>query len=147
MGAIGLSQGSIIAVDTTTLIFTIERNPVFEPILTPLWEAMIHRQVQVIASELVIVETLTGDYAANDNKLSDDYEEFDRNSGIRLIAIPPDLLRAAAKLRVDTKLKTPDAIHAVTARSLRCSTFVTRDTDYRKVPGLSVTLLDDLLKP
>ena len=60
MGSIDLPAGAIISVDTSPVIFAVERNLQFEPVLAPLWQALEKRHVQVIASELVIVETLAG---------------------------------------------------------------------------------------
>ncbi|MCY4640978.1 MAG: PIN domain-containing protein [Chloroflexi bacterium] len=38
-----------------------------------------------------------------------------------------------------------DAAHAATALQAECALFVTNDTDFRRVDGLPVTILDDLL--
>ncbi|HEX5439570.1 MAG TPA: PIN domain-containing protein [Ktedonobacterales bacterium] len=44
-------------------------------------------------------------------------------------------------------LKTGDAIHAATALEHGCTLFVTNDATFRRVPGLPVTILADLLTP
>jgi predicted nucleic acid-binding protein len=51
----------------------------------------------------------------------------------------------AASIRAETRLKTPDAIHAATAMRAECALFITNDTDFRRVEGLPVVVLDDLL--
>ena len=51
----------------------------------------------------------------------------------------------AARIRAGTGLATSDALHAATALSVGCALFVTNDTDFRRVPGLSSVVLDDLL--
>ena len=50
-----------------------------------------------------------------------------------------------ARLRAATGLKTPDALHAATALLAGCALFITNDADFRRVDGLPVTILDDLL--
>lgn len=50
-----------------------------------------------------------------------------------------------ARLRAATGLKTPDALHAATALQAECALFVTNDTEFRRVDGLPVAILDDLL--
>ncbi|MXX20157.1 MAG: type II toxin-antitoxin system VapC family toxin [Gemmatimonadetes bacterium] len=39
---------------------------------------------------------------------------------------------------------TPDAIHAATALQASRALFVTKDTDFRRVEGLPIAVLDDL---
>jgi len=63
------------------------------------------------------------------------------------IIITQDVLREAARLRATTKLKTPDAVHAATARIAGCVLFLTNDVGFRGVANLSVVILGDLLKP
>lgn len=57
------------------------------------------------------------------------------------------MLERAAALRAATNLKTPDAIHATTVLIEGCKLFVTNDALFRRVPGLNVTVLRDLLPP
>jgi predicted nucleic acid-binding protein len=55
-------------------------------------------------------------------------------------------LREAARLRATISgLKTPDAIHAATALQHGCALFVSNDVGFRRVPGLSLAILDDVL--
>ena len=66
---------------------------------------------------------------------------------MRLVPIARAVLERAAALRAATNLKTPDAIHAATALIEGCTLFVTNDALFRRVPGLNVTVLRDLLPP
>lgn len=54
-------------------------------------------------------------------------------------------MRNAARIRAETGLATPDALHVATALRAGCSLFITTDTDFRRVDGLPVVVLDDLL--
>ena len=56
-----------------------------------------------------------------------------------------DLLRDAAQLRADTNLKTPDAIHAATALAKGCVQFITNDPAFRRVSGLNIVVLSELI--
>ena len=51
----------------------------------------------------------------------------------------------AARIRVETGLATPDALHVATALQAGCALFITNDTDFRRVQGLPAVVLDDLL--
>lgn len=70
-----------------------------------------------------------------------------RSTNVRTVPILQSVLERAASLRAETGLKTPDAIHAATALGEGCAHFVTNDAAFRRVPGLNVTVLRDLLAP
>ncbi|HXG68071.1 MAG TPA: PIN domain-containing protein [Blastocatellia bacterium] len=61
--------------------------------------------------------------------------------------ISRDVRRQAARLRADLNFRTPDAIHAATGLEASCILFVANDYDLRRVPGLSVVVLGDLISP
>jgi predicted nucleic acid-binding protein len=68
--------------------------------------------------------------------------------GIRLVPITASILRAAAKLRASLiSLRSPDAIHAASADSCGCTLLHTNDKIFRRIPGLPVIILDDVLGP
>ena len=52
----------------------------------------------------------------------------------------------AARIRAETGLATPDALHAATALGAGRAAFITNDTDFRRVGGLPVVVLDDLVE-
>jgi len=81
-----------------------------------------------------------------DPTLQADYETFLLHSDTRLIAIDQLVLREAARLRATIPgLRTPDAIHAATARRDPCAMFLTNDRGFRRIPGLPLTVLDYVL--
>ena len=66
--------------------------------------------------------------------------------GSLIVPATQPILREGARLRaVVTSLRTPDALHAATARLNGCVQFITNDLDFRRVPGLPVVVLRDLL--
>jgi predicted nucleic acid-binding protein len=65
----------------------------------------------------------------------------------RLVSINDIILEDAACLRAHVWLKTPDAIHAASALRAGAGLFVSNDPAFRRVPGLPVIILDDLLTP
>ena len=74
------------------------------------------------------------------------YRELFASNAVRLLDASYQVLENTARLRAKTGLKTPDAIHAATALRAGCALFITNDTDFRRVPGLPIIVLDDLLK-
>ena len=52
---------------------------------------------------------------------------------------------AAARLRAEYNLKTPDAIQAASAMSLQATGFISNDPAFKRLNTLDMLILDDLL--
>lgn len=66
---------------------------------------------------------------------------------MRLLPITLQVIESAARLRAETRLATADAIHAATAIAHDCALFVTNDPAFRRVPGLSLAFLSQIVAP
>ena len=147
MGSLTLPPSGLVYLDANPVIYTVEKHPDYAPLLQPLWHAAHARTIEVISSELLLMETLIGPMKRGDAALEQAYERALFASDIRLLPITQEILRASARLRAATKLKTPDALHAATAMNEGCVLFVTNDAGFRGRAGLPVTILSDLLVP
>jgi predicted nucleic acid-binding protein len=116
-------------------------------VLVPLWQAAQAQAIEVVSSELALMETLVGPLKRGDTALEKTYEQALFGTDMRLLPITQMILREAARLRATTKLKTPDALHLAAAQSASCAHFITNDGGFRNVASLPVVVLDDLLKP
>lgn len=145
MGQLILPTRGSIYIDTSVAIYTIEGNPDYYSLLQPLWSKFYAREIQIISSELILMEVLVVPLRNGNNSLVADYEELLLSSQVQLIPISQSILRQAANLRARSNLKTPDAIHAATALSVSCNQFITNDQGFRNVPGLSVVILSEIL--
>ena len=148
MGSLILPSSGPVYADAQIFIYSVEKHPIYAPLLRPLWESVARADLEVISSELTLLEALVGPLKQGDPALETDYENFFVCPGIRLLPITPSILRAAARLRATlSRLRTPDAIHAATASSCDCTLLLTNDFAFRHIPGLPVVILDDLLGP
>jgi predicted nucleic acid-binding protein len=147
MGALTLPTSGRVYVDTMTLIYTVERYPAYWPLLEPLWQAAQAGSIEMVSSELTLLEALVGPMKSGDNALEKAFDQALSGTELRLLPITQTILREAARLRATTKLKTPDALHAATAREAACALFVTNDVSFRVLAGLPAVILDDLLGP
>jgi predicted nucleic acid-binding protein len=146
LGTLGLPTAGPVAVDAQIVIYSVEKHPVFGPLVRPLWEAVQKSQLEVVCSELTILEVLVGPLKRGDGPMVVNFENFFQLPGITAIPISGGILRAAAQLRATVpKLRTPDAIHAATAQAAGCTTFLTNDFAFRAVGGLPVVILQDAL--
>jgi predicted nucleic acid-binding protein len=145
MGQLILPSSGVIYIDTPVLIYSVEWNPEYYSLLQPLWLKFQTGEIQIISSELILMEALVLSLRNNDTFLLNAYEELLLSENMQLVPISQPVLRQAANLRARTNLKTPDAIHAATALSVNCTQFITNDKGFRNVPGLPVIILSEVL--
>ena len=146
MGQLILPQSGYVYVDANTVIYSVEKIEPYCAILQPLWSAAQQGQFLVISSELVLLETLVKPLKESDTILATCFREFlSASKEVQLISITLAILEKAAFLRATTSLKPPDAIHAATALTKGKIAFITNDPSFKRVPGLSVVVLQEIL--
>jgi predicted nucleic acid-binding protein len=145
MGQLAFPTGASVYIDTQIIIYTIEANPTYLNLLQPFWQQFQAGNIDIVTSELTLMEVLIFPLKQNNSALVNDYQQFLENSDIQLAPIRRSILRDAADLRATTSLKTPDAIHGATALAENCTVFLSNDRAFRNVPNLSVILLDEVL--
>ena len=142
MGSLTFPSAGTVDVDSMVVIYLVDRHPVYLPACVRLWEAAGRKRVDLISSELVILETLVGPLRAGDAELASEREGFWTHTNGTLLGITLPVLREAARLRASIPaLRTPDAIHAATALATGCAMFLTNDPVFKRIPGLPVTVL------
>ena len=145
MGRLKLPVGSSVYLDTAPIIYSVEQNPDYKSLMHDLWLSAENGDIEVITSELTVLEALVQPVREKNDDLIRDYEELLLTSEIQLVPVSISILRTAVELRVDLNLKTPDAIHAATALLGRCDHFVSNDGGFRRLTNVSVTILGDLI--
>jgi len=142
MGLIAdLGQGPL-AVDTAIFIYFIEEHPRFLSLLEPVFKQVDDGRRQLVTSALTLLEVLVVPYRSGDYLLARRYEALLTGSrGVKIADISRDHLRAAAQLRADTGIKTPDSLQLVTALLAGCTSFLTNNRDLPAIPGLRVMQL------
>jgi predicted nucleic acid-binding protein len=147
VGTLTLPTSGLVYLDTNSIVYSVEKHPVYWPLLDPLWHAAKGKTIEIVSSELALMETLVAPLRAVDKALVAAYEQLFLQAQTRLLPITQPILRHAAQLRATSKLKTPDALHAATAQNVGCALFVSNDVDFRGVAGLPLAILDDFLVP
>lgn len=148
MGPLTLPTSGVIYADTQVFIYAVEKHPVYAPLLRPLWHETQSGRLEVVSSELALMETLVAPLRNGDGALAAAYERMFQCAGIRLIPITSTVLREAAQQRARHKsLRAPDAIHAATASLAGCVLLLTNDAAFRQITRPPATVLDDVLSP
>ena len=138
-------RGSRVYLDTAPIIYSVEEHESYWPFLKPLWDSLKNGEIEVVTSELSVLETLVVPIRNENADLTAGYETLLTASYVELIPITIPILRTAAKLRAEQNLKTPDAIHAATASLSNCDHLVSNDSGFRRITGINVVVLSDLI--
>src|SRR5205807_6568367 len=99
MGWLTLPATGLVAIDSMTLIYTVEQYPVYWPLLQPMWQLAQGGTIDVVASELAILETLIGPMKSGNSALLQMFEHALLGTDMRLLPISQPILREAARLR------------------------------------------------
>ena len=145
MGQLVIPSDSKVYIDTVVAIYSVEWNPEYFELLQPLWLKFQSEEIELISSELILMETLVLPVRNEDSLLINAYEELLLSEPMQLIPIDQSILRRAANLRATNSIKTPDAIHAATAMSVNCDLFITNDNGFRNLAELPVVILSEVL--
>ena len=145
MGPLTLPLHGAVYLDASAIIYSVERNEPCFTLLAPAWQQAEAGRFAVVCSELVVAETLVRPMREGHADLEAALRAVFAAPEVDLIPATRELWDDTAHLRAETGLKTPDALHAATALRAGCALFITNDTDFRRVQGLPVVVLDDLL--
>lgn len=132
----GLPAGSTVFVDTAPFIYVLESHPQFADLFAGLFEAAESGSLIVVLSTITLAEVLTGPHRFGQTALAKRYEMA--LCQYEVIPISTPIAALAAQLRVQHRLKLPDALQLATALETGANAFVTHDRDYLGVTALPV---------
>ncbi len=145
MGLLILPTGGSVYIDANAIIYSVERVEPYRSLLAPMWEEAKAGRFTLASSELVALETLIKPLRDGNTRLEMLFRSILAAAEMDLIPTTLETWEYAARIRADTGLATSDALHAATALRSDCALFVTNDTDFRRVQGLPIVILDDLI--
>ena len=146
MGSLTLPTHGPVYLDANGFIYSVERVEPYRTLLEPMWRQAWAGEFDVASSDITILETLVKPLREGDDVVETLLRSMFDAQEVSLIPATRELWEAAARIRADTGLKTPDALHAATALGTGCALFITNDTDFRRVQRLPVVVLDDLVE-
>lgn len=146
MGPLILPDGGPVYMDANAVIYSVERIEPYRTLLEPMWQEARSGRFTLASSEIIVLETLVKPLREGNTRLVMLFRSILQAAEVRLIPATLASWEQAARLRAERNLSTPDALHAATALQEKCTLFVTNDNAFRRVPGLPVTVLNDLLE-
>ncbi len=146
MGLLNDIGSGPVALDSSIFIYFFEENPLYLPLIDPLFAAITEGRLEGVTSSLTLMETLVVPLRAGNEVLARQYERVLTRSRLHVVPIDTGLLRAAALVRATTRLKVPDTLQVTSAMSAGCPAFLTNDHRIPSLPGLRVLQLEAYLE-
>jgi predicted nucleic acid-binding protein len=139
-----LGQHRVIALDTCLWIYHFEQHPQFADHAREILTAVAKKRCRAVASELTLMELITGPLRLNRQDVADEYELLLSNyPNLTLVPISRSILLLAAEIRAFYGFKTPDAIILATAKESGASLIVTNDQRWSDLPGVETLCLSE----
>ena len=130
--------------DANIIIYRVETvEPFNQEVLASVQELVaLHHNAGFAVSRLSMMECLVKPIREQNNADVERYRGFFASSGLQIVEVSSLVLETATLLRARHGLRTPDAIQAASALSIKGPvTFLTGDRQFSKMPGLTVRLV------
>ena len=130
--------------DANVIIYRVEAvEPFNHQVLVVLQELVAkHPNAGFAVSRLSMMECLVKPLREQNSADIDRYRGFFASTGLHVVEMNAFVIETATILRARNGLRTPDAIQAASAISIKGPvTFLTGDRHFRSVPGLNVRLV------
>ena len=139
-----MGQGMILFLDANIIIYRVEALEPFNQQLLATLQELVAKDPNAgfAVSRLSMMECLVKPLRDQNTANIERYRGFFASAGLQIIEISALVIETATLLRARHGLRTPDAIQAASAMSIKGpTTFLTGDRQFRKVPGLNVRLV------
>lgn len=144
MGPLSPPATGAVYFDANAFIYGVEKIEPYASVLTSFWSSANSGRIEIVSSELSLLETLVKPLRERDSVAEQTYRAlYFESVEVRLIPISVGILERAAQIRAETGLRTPDAIHVATALDVGAALFVTNDPAVTRVTALRFGLLSD----
>lgn len=132
----GLSDGATVLVDTAPWIYILEDHPVWASQFVGLFEAAERGRLQLALTTVTLAEVLAGPFKAKQTALAKRYEKA--LGRYHVVPLSAQVAVMAAQLRVQYRLKLPDAEQLASALDIGAAALITHDRDFSKVQDFPV---------
>ena len=132
----GLSDGATVLVDTAPWIYILEDHPVWASQFVGLFEAAERGRLQLALTTVTLAEVLAGPFKAKQTALAKRYEKA--LGRYHVVPLSAQVAVMAAQLRVQYRLKFPDAVQLASALDIGAAALITHDRDFSKVQDFPV---------
>jgi predicted nucleic acid-binding protein len=131
--------------DTAPLIYFIEGNSEYQPILSHLFDFNDEGGFSFVTSSVTLLEVLVKPLREGQKAIAEQYRDILTTApGIELFDVTSTIAEQAAQLRARYNLRTPDAIQLATCIELGADYFLTNDNRLKAVSETTVIAVGEL---
>jgi predicted nucleic acid-binding protein len=138
-----LANVSRLFLDTTPVIYFVERNPQFVDLVDPIFERL-SADITAAASGITLSECLVGAIRLGLADLEQAFVDVLQQEQVVFVEINAAIAREAARIRVRYNLQLPDALQVAAAIIAGCEAFLTNDAALKRVTELRVLVVYEL---
>lgn len=138
-----LSGVRTIFLDSSPIIYFVEGNPTYYPLVKPIFDQIDQEKLVGYTSAITLSECIFYPLRMGNSELASEFENIITNGAI-FIETNVAIVKIATEFRVTYGLKLMDALQLATAIFMNCDLFVTNDTIFRRVHEIRVLIIDDL---
>jgi predicted nucleic acid-binding protein len=140
-----LARHGKIGIDTSVFIYWVESSETYGELVQPIF-VWLEDRGRAVTSTVTMLALLVQPYRLNDiDRVNQLYSLFSTLPNLDWIEPSLELADRAAHLRSVFHLKAPDALQAATALATQATGLVSNDAAFKRVKGLEVLVLDDVL--
>lgn len=141
-----LARHRRIGIDTAPLIYHLEGDPKYSAATTLLFSWLRKPRATAVTSTLTLTELLVQPYRLKDRRrVALAFAASALFKHLEWMPLTLSIADRAAQLRAEYRLRTPDAIQVATAIAGEATGLVTNDFGMRRVEGIEVLVLDDVV--
>jgi predicted nucleic acid-binding protein len=140
-----LARHRRIAIDSNLLIYLLGGDPGRADVSAVIVDLVGTGAMEGVLATIGLAEALVGPASRGDTVRFEESAATMRDLGFRIVSLDAAVAEDAARIRGQTGLSLPDAVHLASARAGGATAFVTNDRRIRSRPGLEVVYLDDLV--
>ncbi len=146
MGLIEELRGQKICLDTSPIIYFIEKHSKYWSLVRPVFIEISSGTIEAITSTVTLLEVLVLPFRTGKKDLAEKYREILLSSeGLTTFEIVHEISELAAQLRAKYSIRTPDAIQIAAGVRNGARKFLTNDPGLKKISEIKVCVLDDYL--
>jgi len=140
-----LARVSRIGLDSSPIIYHVEKNPDFALRCLPFFRAIDNGTLAGVTSTISLSETLVHPIRNADAAKASAFRNlllFSR--GMTTLSLTAEIAETAARLRADYNLRTPDAVQIATALHSNCDIFLTNDDRLKQIREIEIVVVSEL---